>query len=121
MARLDSTIGLSYRSTNSLPARRGPCARGTAPQLAPVAAEAADAAAFPGVAVWWSATRADRGRDDSCDRVRVGDQCQVRSAVERGDVRACTLGHRELRGGRDDLLAGADEVPGWDGHPSRCL
>src|SRR4051794_21921106 len=72
------------------------------PRRAPVAAEGA--AAFPGVAVWWSATRADRGRDDSCDRVRVGDQCQVGSAVERGDVRACALGHRELRGGRDDLI-----------------
>ena len=33
-----------------------------------------------------SATRADRGRDDLCDRVRVGDQGQVRSALERRDV-----------------------------------
>lgn len=69
----------------------------------------------------WLVKRADRGRDDRGDRVRVGDQCQVRSAAEQGDVRVCTLGHRELRLGRDDLIAGADEVPGWNRLPSRRL
>src|SRR5580692_12595246 len=67
----------------------------------------------------WSAKRANRGRDDGGDRVRVGDQCQVRSAAEDGDVGVRAVGHRKLRGGRDDLIIGADEVPGRDGLPRR--
>src|SRR6201987_282828 len=69
----------------------------------------------------WLAKGADRGCDDCCDGVGVRNQGQMRSAVEDSDLRVGPVGHREFRGGRDDLVIRADEVPGRDGLPRRVL